>query len=82
MDCCSKSNSVKKPRKIEGKLCYCFNYTENQFLLAIRDYNENKLINEIKRKMKSHGCFCEKSNPSGKCCLKDITKFVKIQRGS
>lgn len=76
MDCCSNNRSDSKAIKVEGQLCYCFNYTEEQFRSAISSGTDQKLVEEIKNKMKDPGCFCETSNPSGKCCLKDIYSFI------
>lgn len=80
MECCSNKKSSIKAIKIEGQLCYCFNYTEDQFRFAISSSSEQKLVEEIKSKMKDPGCFCETSNPSGKCCLKDIYSFIDSEK--
>lgn len=77
MDCCSNNKSDSKVIKIEGQLCYCFNYTKDQFISVISNGSEQKLVEEIKSKMKDPGCFCETSNPSRKCCLKDVNSFIK-----
>lgn len=74
--CCNK-NSSNDAKTILGKLCYCFDYSEKDFIKAISENKESELLNDIKSKMKDPGCFCETANPSGKCCLADINKFIK-----
>lgn len=78
-NCCNNKN-LNDIKLVPGKLCYCFNYFEKDFREAIKNNCEQELINEIKSKMKDTGCFCEKSNPSGKCCLADINKFIKKEK--
>lgn len=63
------------------KLCYCFNYSKDDFELAIVNGRENELIEEIKGKMKNPGCSCSTMNPSGKCCLGDIDLFIEMKKG-
>lgn len=43
---------------------------------SCRDYDNHKVLNEIKAKMKDPGCFCKTANPSGKCCLGDVKKVI------
>lgn len=49
MDCCSNNRSDSKAIKVEGQLCYCFNYTEEQFRSAISSGTDQKLVEEIKK---------------------------------
>lgn len=58
-------------------LCFCFHYTKKDFQDAISENKEQEMINDIKKKMKDPGCYCETSNPSGKCCLNQIDLFIK-----
>ncbi|MBT4760272.1 MAG: hypothetical protein HOO06_01125 [Bdellovibrionaceae bacterium] len=57
-------------------VCYCFKYTEKMIQDSCRDYDNHKVLNEIKAKMKDPGCFCKTANPSGKCCLGDVKKVI------
>lgn len=78
MKCCNKdSKDSPQAKVILGRLCYCFKYSEDDFKSALNEGKETELIEEIKSKMKDLGCFCEKANPSGKCCLMDIQKFIE-----
>jgi hypothetical protein len=29
-------------------------------------------------RMKTTGCNCERNNPSGGCCLKDVTQYLTV----
>lgn len=79
--CCNgKQSSNSKVKEIPGRLCYCFKYSENDFRAAINKNKESDLLDDIKAKMKDPGCFCETANPSGKCCLVDIKKFIKEEK--
>lgn len=80
MSCCNKNNKSddsKKAKVIPGRLCYCFNYSKEDFRISILENRESSLIKDIQSKMKDPGCFCETSNPSGKCCLLDIKEFIE-----
>lgn len=61
-----------------GLICYCFNKSRAEVLLAIKNGEASLIVDEVKSKMKDPGCFCEKSNPSGKCCLKDFRDFIEL----
>lgn len=80
MDCCSNKKTSNKAKKVEGKLCYCFDFFEKDFVEAVAQNREDQLVDKIKTMMKDPGCFCETSNPSGKCCLADIKKFIANER--
>jgi len=79
--CCNgKQTRNSKIQEIPGRICYCFQYSEDDFRNAISQNKESDLLNDIKSKMKDPGCFCEIANPSGKCCLPDIKKFIKAEK--
>ena len=79
--CCkSKQNNCSKAQLIPGRLCYCFQYSEDDFRDAISQNKESDLLDDIKAKMKDPSCLCETANPSGKCCLADINKFIKEEK--
>lgn len=62
---------------LEGLICYCFQHSKKELFKAIKNGSEQNIVNDIKTKIKNLGCFCETSNPSGKCCLSDIFSFIK-----
>jgi hypothetical protein len=80
-DCCSKNNDEKAQKvdleNLGGLICYCFKKSKKELFDAVKNGEENLIVDDIKSKMKNPGCFCEKSNPSGKCCLADVQAFIK-----
>jgi hypothetical protein len=66
-----------KEKQDPKPLCYCFGFDESDFREEINGTgkaNSAKLIAEL---LKAGMCACETRNPSGACCLGDITKTVK-----
>ncbi len=76
MKCCKQNEKSKVEFSLDGLICYCFSYSKNELFEAIKSGSENKIVDDIKSKMNNPGCFCEQSNPSGKCCLSDIMTFI------
>lgn len=62
---------------LEGLICYCFHHSKQELYEAVCSGCEQAIIDDVKAKMKDPGCFCETANPSGKCCLADMTAFIK-----
>ena len=83
MGCCDKKQTVnnKVSGDLDGLICYCFNHSKQSLFDAIHSNNEQEIVNDIKKKMKDPGCFCETSNPSGKCCMADVMGFIKHHKG-
>ncbi|MCO4795433.1 MAG: hypothetical protein KC493_17060 [Bacteriovoracaceae bacterium] len=80
-DCCSRNNDDKNQKidldNLDGLICYCFKKSKKELFEAVKNGEENLIVDDIKSKMKNPGCFCETANPSGKCCLSDVQAFVK-----
>jgi len=57
--------------------CYCFGWSKERIEQDIKDNGVSTAIEDIKSKMNTIGCSCEVKNPSGKCCMVDVTKVVK-----
>lgn len=80
-NCCS-NKSFEKFGKIElenldGFICYCFKKSKKDLFDDILIGKEKYFVDEIKTNINKLGCFCETTNPSGKCCLVDIQGFIK-----
>lgn len=58
-------------------LCYCFDYTREDILREIHETGETKLAEIIKGEAQGGFCACEVKNPSGKCCLGEITRAIQ-----
>ncbi|OIQ20696.1 MAG: hypothetical protein BM556_01790 [Bacteriovorax sp. MedPE-SWde] len=76
MKCCKKNDKSVIDFNLDGLICYCFQHSKKDLYDAVKAGTEEAIINDIKSKMKDPGCFCEKSNPSGKCCMADTMAFV------
>ena len=58
-------------------VCYCFDWTKEKIIEELRENGETVALEDIKSKMQNPGCACEILNPSGGCCLGDVTKAIK-----
>jgi len=62
-------------------LCYCFGWTQKKIDDEIARTGKSLAVEDIINRMKTTGCTCERNNPSGGCCLKDVTNYVgKVKR--
>ena len=43
----------------------------------LRDKGETDIPDSIKKEIKAGRCDCERKNPSGACCLGNVTKAIK-----
>ncbi len=79
---CAKSNTTNltfraKAKVIPDMVCYCFEWTNEKMREELKTVGETRALEDIKAKMVDPGCNCEVLNPSGKCCLGDVTKSIK-----
>ena len=90
-NCCTKNDSEKHKVEIDnidnidnidGLICYCFKKSKKELFEAVKNGKEELFVEVVKSKMKDPGCFCETSNPSGKCCLSDIQALIKAVKNS
>ena len=58
-------------------MCYCFEWTKERIREELLKSGQTQALGDIKAKMKDPGCSCEVLNPSGGCCLADISKAIK-----
>lgn len=58
-------------------LCYCFDFDRKSVREDIRLKGSTDIPVIITRRVKSGECRCDKTNPSGTCCLGDIYRAVK-----
>jgi hypothetical protein len=79
---CSKVNTNNltfraKAKVIPDMVCYCFEWTRTKMREELKATGKTSALEDIKAKMVDPGCNCEVLNPSGKCCLGDVTKAIK-----
>jgi hypothetical protein len=58
-------------------VCYCFGFTRADIQKEITETGDSTVANRISAEVKAGNCACEVKNPSGKCCLGDVTRIVK-----
>ncbi len=66
-------------KEIEDPLlvCYCFGFTRQDIWDEIRSTGKSTVAKRITAEVEAGRCACEMKNPSGKCCLGDVTRIVK-----
>lgn len=57
-------------------LCYCFDYERADVREDIRLKNDTDIETIIRQRVKAGECRCEEANPSGGCCLGEVTKAI------
>lgn len=63
-------------------LCYCFDYSRADIRRDIAELGRTNIPDEIKAGIQGGLCACEVKNPSGSCCLSDITRAVQAAKSS
>lgn len=58
-------------------LCYCFGFSEQDVREEIKAKGHTSIPQRISALIKERMCACEERNPSGACCLGEVTKAVK-----
>jgi hypothetical protein len=58
-------------------ICYCFGYTRKDIRRDIRERGKSDIPEYIKAEVQAGFCACEVKNPTGSCCLGDITRIVR-----
>lgn len=58
-------------------LCYCFEWSKEKIEAELKNTGTTVALEDIKEKMENPGCACEVLNPSGGCCLGDVTHGIK-----
>lgn len=58
-------------------VCYCFGVTRQDIAEEVQRTGKCKIGERIKAEVKAGHCACEVKNPSGKCCLGNVTLAVQ-----
>jgi hypothetical protein len=58
-------------------ICYCFGFTRQDIWDEICSTGKSTAAERITAEVEAGRCACEVRNPSGKCCLGDITRAAK-----
>ncbi len=62
-------------------VCYCFGFTRKDIENEIAETGRSTIADRISAEVKTGNCACEVKNPSGKCCLGDVTRTAKDRLG-
>jgi hypothetical protein len=60
-----------------GLVCYCFGLTRNDITEEVQQTGKSIVTERVKAEIRAGHCACELKNPSGKCCLGDLTRVVQ-----
>lgn len=58
-------------------ICYCFGFTRQDIWDEIQQKGKSVIAEQIKAEVQAGRCACEVKNPSGKCCLGNVTKVIQ-----
>jgi len=58
-------------------LCYCFDYTRADIRTDIEERFATEILERVKAEVEGGFCACETKNPSGACCLGEITRAIQ-----
>jgi hypothetical protein len=63
-------------------VCYCFGFSRKDMENEIVSTGRSTVAERISEEVRQGNCACEVKNPSGKCCLGNVTRIVRdhIQR--
>ena len=67
-----------KEREDPIPICYCFGYTVASARDEIIRTGRSTVVASITAEIKAGRCACETTNPSGSCCLGDVSKVIKV----
>lgn len=60
-----------------GLVCYCFGFTREDIENEIAETGRSMVADRITAEVKAGNCAGEVKNPSGKCCLGNVTRAVQ-----
>jgi hypothetical protein len=63
-------------------VCYCFGFTREDIESEVARTGSSTIAEQIKTEVKAGNCACEVKNPSGKCCLGDVTRAARLCNSS
>jgi hypothetical protein len=66
-----------KEKGVPIPLCYCFGFSEQDIREEIAVEGKTTIPQRVAALIKDRLCACEERNPSGSCCLGEVTIAVK-----
>jgi len=61
-------------------VCYCFGFTRKDIEDEIAETGRSTVTDRITAEVTAGRCACEVKNPSGKCCLGNVTRITQNRR--
>jgi hypothetical protein len=61
-------------------VCYCFGFTRKDIEDEIAETGGSTAADRITAEVTAGRCACEVKNPSGKCCLGNVTRITQNRR--
>jgi hypothetical protein len=58
-------------------VCYCFGFTRKDIEDEIAETGRSTVADRITAEVVAGRCACEVKNPSGKCCLGNVTRIIQ-----
>jgi hypothetical protein len=58
-------------------VCYCFGFTRRDIENEIAETGRSTVADRITAEVMTGRCACEVQNPSGKCCLGNVTRVTQ-----
>ncbi len=58
-------------------VCYCFGVTERMIREEIMQTGRSTVSTRIRAEVKAGACRCEVENPSGRCCLGEVSRVER-----
>ena len=58
-------------------VCYCFGISRKDIRDEIEQTGKSTVASRIGAEVRAGNCACEVKNPSGKCCLGEVTRTVQ-----
>lgn len=60
-------------------VCYCFDHTRASVREELDRTGTSTVVERIRAGIQAGNCRCESKNPSGHCCLGEVTRVVKLE---
>ncbi len=58
-------------------VCYCFGHAYENIAAEIDTSGTSSVVERIERAIADGGCWCKTRNPTGRCCLGEIRRFLR-----
>jgi len=66
-----------KSRSPEALVCYCFQYRRGEIEAELLADGHTSIPDRITAEVQAGNCACEVRNPTGRCCLGEVTTAIQ-----